>query len=165
MADVLKKPETFPDAFVWDLCAYLKDNLRPPQSIPLGPILLRPLRTTDPNMSLAVVPGVWEPEAMSIGQLDPAVNCYYLEVWAMAKNHLEAAAATEHSVLARNLRRMLARDRELRTLLASNRDTYDDGFERFQQLKLVRQRFHANEIQRQFLRLSVAEIKIETETV
>ena len=167
---VLSKVQAFPEAFVWDISKYIEQNLLTGTGVPLGDVKRRTIRDTDANMSIGVVAAYMQPRedaqgGYQIGQPDPHLHQHRIEVWSLAKNYDEEAGAQQHSVLARNVRRMMAGNRELHAILAQNEDVYEGRTERFARLIFERQRFFANEIAAQFHFLAVTEIVIETENI
>ncbi len=130
-----------------------------------GKVLRRPLRPTDPDRSIGVVAIDWTPNAMVIGQHEPAVAVYVLSIQAFVKHADEEEGRDDHADLAQQIRSMLYRNVGLRVRLAGLSETADGLTERVQRWGIRQQRYAANEVDGEFLYLSTTEFWIETETV
>jgi hypothetical protein len=124
----------------------------------------RPLRPTDPNMSIGIVALDWDPRDHEIGQHDPAVQRYTYAVQSFAKNTDPAQGLLEHAILAKMVRTMLYRTESVRLALASLAETSLGHTERTQRWGVRQQRFASNESESQFLYLSTTEVWLETES-
>lgn len=128
-------------------------------------IFRRPLRDTDPNMSLGIFPAMWTPTDYEIGQRDPAVSTYSIQIQTLAKNATEEDGIVAHSKLAKKVRVMLYRDADLIVQLGRLKTESDSLVERTQRWGITSQNYLANEISGQFLYLAVTDIWLETETI
>lgn len=166
MTDINLTPTAFPVAFQWSLADYISENLIVDDSgCKCQEVMRRPLRFTDPDYSVGVVNGTWDPQVHEIGQNAATTAKYSLEVWASVKGLNEEEASQRHAVLARNVRRLMAEDTALRTLWASHTDTHGTHTERYLMHHLRGQEFHANNVKAQFMFLSVATVEITTENI
>lgn len=134
-----------------------------------GQAFARPLRPTDPNPCIGVFPALWTPgqETLEIGhnpQGEPTIQTYTIVVQAMNKDSDKDIALSRHSTIAQIVRRTLYRSDPLRVLLGGLVATDGIVQERFQRARLGSQRFMDNEINDQFVFLSVLDLSIETET-
>lgn len=128
-------------------------------------VFKRPLRETDPDGSLGLITLEWVPGDSVIGQWDPAVATYLVQVQAFIKHTDEEEGLSVHTEQARRIRAMLYRGQSLRVRLAAVTETHLHGTERVLKWWVSRQRFAANEIDGQFLYLSTTDLLIQTETV
>lgn len=126
----------------------------------------RPLNQKDANRSIGIWGTMWLPLDHEIGLLEPAVSRYPISVQCLVKNTDEAEARAEHTELAKRIRRMLYRDRDLAVRFAALRDVEDAITERTARWNVLEQRFAANEMDGgDFWYLSTTEIHLDTETV
>lgn len=131
-----------------------------------GMVFDRPLESTDPAPSIAVVAADWMPNDFVIGQSDPAVSTYLILIQSMIKHTDKSTGIRQHSQLAKSVRMMLYRNQELRVRLTQLNETSQGIKERTQRLGIRQQRFLTNEHpQGTFLFLSTSEFWLETEAV
>lgn len=130
-----------------------------------GKVLRRPLRPTDPDASIGVIAADWVPNAMVIGQHDPAIGTYLIQIQAFVKHTNEEEGRDEHADFAQRIRLMLYRNTTLRVRLSGLSHSVDGLIERVQRWGIRQQRFASNEVDGEFLYLSTTEFWIETETV
>jgi hypothetical protein len=128
-------------------------------------VLKRPLRPTDPSGSVGVFAVIWSPSEYEIGQHDPAVTRYSLNIQTFIKHGDEQEGITLHSRLAKRVRVMLYRDDALRVLLGSLSVTDAGNTERLQRWGIETQRYLSNEMEGTFLYLAVTDMWVETEVV
>lgn len=133
-------------------------------------VFQRPLRTSDPVQSVAVLGVQVTPDdntAEIIGRANaaPPVSQYVIGIQAFVKDMDEERGLAAHSVLSKMIRSMLDRDTPLRVGLGSLvvNDPYG-GTERAQRWGVRTQRFMSNELDGAFLHLSTLEFWLETET-
>lgn len=134
-------------------------------TIGVGKVLRRPLRPTDPDGSIGVIAADWVPNAMVIGQHDPAVGTYLFQIQAFVKHTDEEEGRDAHADFAQRIRLMLYRNAGLRVRLGGLAHTADGLIERVQRWGIRQQRYAANEVDGEFLYLSTTEFWTETETV
>lgn len=133
-------------------------------------VFMRPLRTSDPVQSVAVLPVQVTPdedttEIIGIASAPPPVSQYVIGIQAFVKDMDEEKGLATHSVLSKMIRSMLDRDATLRVGLRSLfvEDPYG-GTERALRWGVRTQRFMSNELDGAFLHLSTLEFWLETET-
>ena len=154
-----EKPDTFPDAFVWVIADFLDTSMPD-----LEALYRRPLRPTDANPSAGVFANDWTPGDRVIGQRAPLINDYRVTIHLLHKNTSEEEGIAKHSVLTKELRRMMERNDALPVRLAASTESVSGIRERFHRLQMTKQRFLANEVKGQFLFFSVSDLTIQTET-
>lgn len=127
----------------------------------------RPLRPTDPNLSIGVFSLDWEPSEHEIGGTpDPSLARYGLTIQSLVKHGTEEEGQALHTNVAHRVRTMLYRSTDLRVRLGSASVTSPEGIiERPTRWGVSSQRFRSNEISGQFVYLSVTNFWIDTETV
>jgi hypothetical protein len=129
------------------------------------PVLLRPLRPSDPSLAVAVAASLWEPEANEIGQPDPAVSRYVFALQCMVKHGDEVQGLAAHAALSKKVRDQFYRNPALRARLSVLRKVDGGVTERVQRFWIQRQQFISQELEREFLYVSALELWVETETV
>jgi hypothetical protein len=149
----------FPDNFIDILRINLEDE---PD---FEHVLRRPLRDTDPDRSVGIFPAMWAPTDFEIGQRDPAVAVYSIQIQTLAKNATEEEGIIAHTRLAKKIRVMLYRDDDLIVQCGRLKTERDSLTERTQRWGITSQNFLTNEIGGQFLYLAVTDVWLETETV
>lgn len=128
-------------------------------------VVARPLKPTDPHLSLGVFAIDWTPRDFVIGQYDPAVTRYMVGIQSFVKHGNEEEGIALHTRLAKMVRVMLYRDEGLRVRLGSLSTTEFGVTERIQRWGVQTQRYISNEFQGSFLYLAVTELWVETEIV
>ncbi len=128
----------------------------------------RQLRPTDPNPCIGVFPALWIPvqESLEMGHHpvgEPTFQRYTISVQALNKDADKDIALARHSTIATLVRRTLYRSDPLRVMLRSL--TANDGGvqESFRKLTIGTQRFLSNDVNGQFVFLSVLDLTLETE--
>lgn len=130
----------------------------------------RPIRQSDPNQSVGVFASLWVPNERSkemLGQAyasRPTLSTYNVTIQAFVKDMEEARGLNTHSVLSQTLRSMLYNDQPLRVGLSALQSTLSGATEQAQRWGVSQQRFYSNELQGQWLYLSILEFWLETET-
>lgn len=132
-------------------------------------VVERPLRSSDPEQSIGIVPVQWSPiedstEMLGRRSYGPTLNHYTVGIQAFIKDMDEERGLAAHSVLSAKLRAMLYHDDALRVGFATLSVTMNGSTERAQRWGITRQSFVANEITGSFLYLSTLEFWLETET-
>lgn len=136
----------------------------------LGPsvtasVFSRPLRPTDPDISMGVYLVDWTPRDYQIGQPEPVVGTYEIRVDLLVK-HLEEITGRDLSgKYAKMIRTMLYGDADLRVALTAITESYNGRVERVQKCAVRSQKFLNNEVRGTFLYLASSEFYVETETV
>lgn len=130
----------------------------------------RPLRNGDPDSSVGVYAGTWNPDERTheIGHAapsEPTVQRYVLAVQAFVKDMDEERGLARHSVLSKMIRTMLYRDTALRVGLAALQVPMNGSVESARRWSVGTARFHSNELDGAFLYLSTLEFWLETETM
>lgn len=125
----------------------------------------RPVRPLDPNACAGVYAVDWLPQDYSIGQHEPAIAKYCVNIQVLIKHMNEEEARLQHSVLSKRVRTMVSRDTDFRVRLAALSETSMGVTERAQKWSVRAQRFLSNEIEGQFLFLSTMELVVDVETV
>ena len=135
-------------------------------------VLKRPLRPIDPDMCLGVFALDWTPGEFEMGGSvnmdippDPVTSTYVYAIQCLVKQSDEEEGILKHTVLSKIVRAMLYRDTALRVALSTLNETSLGMKERTQRWGVRTQRFIQNEIQGQFVFLSILEFFVETEVV
>lgn len=128
-------------------------------------VLARPLRPTDPDVSIGVYLVDWTPRDYQIGQNDPVVGLYEFRVDLLVKHIEEMQGRTLSAKYAKMIRTMLYGDGDLRVALSQTTEEFNGLVERVQKCGVRVQRFLNNEIKGTFLYLASSEFYVETETV
>lgn len=130
-------------------------------------VFLRPLRTSDPNVSIGIFVMDWNPTEMEIGNPGPTISQYLYNIQAFVKDGDEQRGLRGHATLSKRVRSVLYRSVPTRLALGalSVTDPELGSTERYQRSGVRQQRFVNNQIQGQFLYLSTMEFWLETETV
>lgn len=128
----------------------------------------RQLRPSDPNPCIGVFPTLWigDDDSLEMGHnpvWEPTLQKYAISVQAMNKDSDKDVALARHSTIANLVRRTLYRSNPMRVMLASL--SANDGVvqESFRKFTLGTQRYLSNDINGQFVFLSVLDLIIETE--
>lgn len=130
--------------------------------------LTRPLRPTDPNMSLSVYASVWLPDDSSfeIGKMapEPTLGNYGVQIQTLTKHGDSPTALAVSSIFTKRVRNVLYRNEPLHVILGSLSVDEDDRKESMRRWGVRSQRYLSNEVQGTYLFVSVLDIFIETET-
>lgn len=133
-------------------------------------VVERPLRSSDPNMTIGVFPVLWQPmqSSLEIGHMhhnEPTVQEYVLSVQGFVKHGDKDIGLATSTQLARLIRMTLYRSLPLRVALEAL--SVNDGIsqERYLKATIRNQQFMNNQIKTQFAFLSVLDLLLETETV
>lgn len=131
-------------------------------------IFKRPLRPTDPNMSVGIYGTLWSPEddSLEIGHAapsEPTLNQYQIGIQTLVKDGDTERGLNISTILTNRVRAVLYRNNDLRVALASLY-VQDAGFRESMRRWGVRsQRFMSNDIEGTFVTISVLDLWIETE--
>lgn len=163
---IVENPDLFPNNAVSILqtrCKLIDSDLF---------VIRRPLRESDPTQSIGVFASAWEPDEESYemrgspqGPSEPTLQTYRIAVQAFVKDMDEERGLATHATLSKMIRSMLYRDDPLRVALSALSATMDDSTERTKRWGIRQTRYFSNEIEGNFLYLSVLEFWLETETV
>lgn len=129
----------------------------------------RPLRATDPNQSIGVVASMWTPEEESrefqgtARTAQPTLSRYMVAVQCLIRDTEEERGLNTHAVLSRMVRSMLYTDTPLRVALSGLSSSLGGLTEHTQRWGVSQQRFFTNEINQEWLYLSILEFWLETE--
>lgn len=151
----------FPEPLVTQLKSSLTAWLGADPALVVG----RPLRNVDADGAVGVVAVDWLPGDFVIGQPMPAVATYLFSLQALRKFASEEEGITAHYGLAKNVLRMLYGDTTFRVLFGDLTETSAGYLERVQLWGVRQQRYLANEINGQFMFLSVTELWVQVENV
>ena len=153
----------------FEMPGVIDDEVDPTQRIT---ILKRPLRPTDPNQSVGLIPVNWVPNQESLeirglpspGPQEPTLQQYMLHVQAFVRDPEEMRGLAVHSVLTSRIRAVLYRDVPLRVGLAALAVNLVGATEQLKRWGFLQTRYLSNEVNGNWLYLSTTELWIETET-
>jgi hypothetical protein len=133
----------------------------------VGPVVSRPIRQDDANMTAAVHVDAWEPdgpEPYEIGQEEPTLQRYPFVIEYMVRFIGDVAEGRNvHSRASKSIRAMLYRDPELVLQLRRLNETVDGTVERAKRMVITRQRFFSNRMRSDMVFLSVIQGYVQTE--
>lgn len=154
----------FPENVVQELINTFQDQAL----FPYDAVVARPLRTTDPAVTLGVFAVDWMPDERSaeIGKRHgPTLTSYVFAIQGLIKHGDEQAGIRMHSILAKNIRSMLDRDQGLHVRLGQLSEASLGVAERAQRWGVRGQRFANNEVGGGFIYLSTTEFYLQTEAL
>lgn len=131
-------------------------------------VLMRPLKPTDPDVSLGVFAMDWIPGEYEMAgkvNIDPTLSTYHFGIHAFVKHGNREEGLLKHALLTKMVRLMLYRRESLRVRLSQLNEASFGVVERAQKWGIRQQRFMANELEGSFLFVSTTEFWLETETV
>lgn len=141
-------------------------------------VLRRPLRVTDPYVSIGIWGTLWmpDPESMEMrglggggpipGPQEPTIGRYVITIQAFVKDMDEERGLAKHSVLSMIVRAILYRDVPLRVSLAQLQAEVLGVHERTMRWGVTAQRYLNNELgDNEWLYLSTVELWLDTEIV
>lgn len=134
-------------------------------------IFKRPLRASDPNQSVGVIAANWLPDENTKEMIGPGspnqppISKYLVSVQGFIRDMDEERGLNVHSVLSMRLRSMLYNDQPLRVGLRALSSTLGGTTESSRRWGVSQQRFFSNEINGEWLYLSILEFWLETETI
>lgn len=149
----------FPDIAV----AYTAERLQ--QLVGVSGVEKRPLVAIDPSGSVGVFAVTWTPQESLIGQRDPAIQQWLFSIQAFVTHGDAETGLQEHGDLARSVRHMLYRDQTFRVGLTSLVDSTMGYIEKVTRWGVRQQRFISNEVQSDYLYLTVTEFWLDTESI
>ena len=128
----------------------------------------RPLRPTDPNMSIGVYGTLWQPEEESYEMghnppQEPTLQQYQVGIQTLAKHGDVEALLNINSVLAYRIRTVLYRNQPLRLALGSLKVEDATFTESLRRWGIRTQRYMSNDVEGTFVTSSVLDLWIETE--
>jgi len=130
--------------------------------------LPRPLRPSDPNLSVGVYGTIWQPdeESYEIGHhpsAEATLNTYQVGVQTLVKDGDSQRGLNINSILSYRIRTVLYRNEPLRLALGSLK--VEDGTfkESMRRWGIRTQRYMSNDIEGSFVTTSVLDLWIETE--
>lgn len=159
----MAEPLEFPQNIVDILKVFLKEQYDDEG----WSVVDRPLRPADPAKSIGVYAYDWQPTAGSeeIGPLmGPTLATYLIRVQLLVKHSKEEEARAMYTVVAKNMRTMLARDPELRVRLAALSEVDLSATERVHRWGVRSQRYLNNEIKGTFLYMATTDFFVQTGT-
>lgn len=159
-------PATLP--FPENVVAEITNTFRNQGLIDFDAVVARPLRTTDPNVTLGVFAVDWMPDndSAEIGKKHgPTLTTYVFAIQGLVKHGDEQSGMRLHSILAKNIRSMLDRDPGLRVRLGQLSEASLGVAERAQRWGVRGQRFANNEVGGGFIYLSTTEFYLQTEAL
>lgn len=132
----------------------------------------RPLRRSDPGLSIGVFGSQWVPDTDSfemggppMGGHEPSLAGYVVSIQAFVQDFDEERGLATSSVFSTMVRAMLFRNAALRVSLRALSVTIEGSTERTRRYGVTAQQFNSNEIDGNFLYLSTLEFWLETERV
>lgn len=151
---------TFPASIISEIVAACEDDEG------VVAVIDRPLVIGDPNYTVAVYAGDWEPVDFEIGMVGDSISRYKVEIQFVVKSLVSSEGRDIHAKTSKKLRSLLSRNAALRENLGKLSETDDDGFlERMSRWGVQKQRFNNMQIDSSFYYLSTTELWFETETV
>lgn len=128
--------------------------------------LKRPLRLSDPAVSLGVHAQDWHPEGLQqIGQVEPTLGQYIIRVQTMVKHTNEEEGRALYTSMSKYVRILLYRDPQIRTQITVLSEDLLGTRERVQKFGVRQQRFLNNEFNSAMVYLGTTEFFVETEIV
>jgi hypothetical protein len=153
-------------SFPGDIVVILKAQLSDSLGASVTPTMLgRPLRPSDPHLSIGIYSVDWRPDQYELGQFSPATANYEYRIEVLVKDADEERGRTLHGNYAKSIRTMLYEDADLKVALAQASDSLAGTLERVQRWGVRQQRFLNNEVDGKFLYLASTEFFVGTETV
>lgn len=138
----------------------------------VGGVVARPLNRLDSNFMIGVVALHWEPggtersgQSQLLGQNESTLNTYNFMVQGLVKTMDEEVGIASSSLFAKIIRTMLYRDPRVRLRLSQLSEVSLGFHERFSKLVVRSQRYASNEVEGNWLYLSVTDFAVVTETV
>lgn len=130
--------------------------------------LNRPLRPTDPNLSIGVYATLWSPEEDSyeIGNMfphEPSLQTYQIGIQTLVKDGDTQRGLAISSILTKRIRAVVYRNQPLRIALSSLTVQDDVSRESMRRWGIRNQRFMSNDIEGTFVTISVLDLWLETE--
>jgi hypothetical protein len=131
------------------------------------PVPKRPLRLSDPAISVGVHADDWvpKPDSFQIGQVEPSLATYMVRVQTMVRHSNEEEGRKLHTAISKHLRALLYRDEPLRVSLGGLYEDIRGSRERVQRFGVARQRFLNNTFNGVMVYLATTDFFVETETV
>lgn len=132
---------------------------------PATGVFLRPLHPTDLTQSIGIFPSDLVPdgETYEMPSKEPTIQRYIIRIQGFVKDTVEDRGIATHSVMAKKLRSVLYNDNLLAVGLNSLAVVMDGATERVQRRGILRHLYISNQIDGNFLYLSVIDYWLETE--
>lgn len=125
----------------------------------------RQIEPVDPDSSLGLTYFDWTPEDLELGGFGPTLSTYRFGAQVMVKHTNEEDGTRLHVELATRVRRAFWQDLSVRAALSALVVEDGDWKERVQRWGVTQQRFASDQVDRQFLFLSMLEFFVQTESV
>lgn len=156
MSDLNIYPMNVVDEVAVSLDQYLDDVVE---------VLKRPLRPMDPYRCVGIFPTTNEvvQNSLELGGDEPTLQRYNYRVQYLCRHADEVVGRRQYAVDTKIVKTILYRDQALRVRLAALNDESLGFQERFKQFIIGTQRYLNNEINGQFMYLSVTEFTVVTE--
>jgi hypothetical protein len=156
---------SLPDFFPYNVMQVLGDGLG--NGMVDHSVVLRRLGTTEPELAIGVFPESLSLTAVSqeIGTNEPTVTQYNLSVQNLVKSADREYAVNVSAVNSKIVRVLLYRSPVIQLGLAGLVEENLGSRERFQRLRVSRQRFMDGRIGQAFMFLTTTDVIVETETV
>lgn len=163
MTSPLSLPQAFPDLFTFTLRDLLAAELTAPEAdFPVQEVLVRPVRPTDANRTIGIVPGEAEPAGSEIrGNIEPTLIEWPVVVQVFVKHADEIEGRNVRSRLIQRVRRTLFLPGTVQALM-----TLNDGYERVSKFNIRRfdpDSATARDANKQFFFLGQVELFFQTE--
>lgn len=128
----------------------------------------RPLRPTDPNLSIGIYATLWAPEEDSYEMGHPfpheaTLNTYQIGIQTLVKDGDTQRGLAVSSILTKRVRSVVYRNEPLRLALGSLYVQDDVSRESMRRWGIRNQRFMSNDIEGTFVTISVLDFWLETE--
>lgn len=150
-----------------DTLSKMHNPADPDDAVGIPAIYARPLRPSDPAVSIGVMPVDFASNLDSIefSSNEPTLNTYVWAVQNLVKDSNEETGMLMHGLVSKAIRAMLYRDTALRVALSELSENSLGITERTQRWGVRQQRYANNEIDGVFTFLSTTDFWVETESV
>lgn len=128
----------------------------------------RPIKKTDPNQCVAIIPArsYYRKDSQEVGRIEKTIKCYDIMVQTLITDTDQGRGLRIHSLFAKHIIELLARDGALRVGLRDLATTDARGIkETLMQYEAGEQIFHTNRQDTSFKFLSTTEFLIETQII
>lgn len=131
-------------------------------------VLYRPVRTTDRDFTVCIIPGEWAPQqgSLELGRknTESTLNRYMITVQCLVTDMEEERGIERASALSDAVRTLLYRDTSLALGFQSLKVSLATRVESAMKMGITRQEFLNNTAQGMFIYLSTLDLWVETET-
>lgn len=130
-------------------------------------VFRRPLRPSDPRVSISTFPTSWEPDMLEMtgSMRPPTLSTYHYALQLLVKHTDEEEGMTLHSLISKLMLAMLYGDTTTKVALTELVEVSLGITERTQRYGVQSQRYVNNEIDGIFVFLSTTELWVQTESV